>query len=527
MCYVYPVLFVQLVIQYLLSASDLFCYFDATYPCPPRYALSEEGSVTSEVTTAYKQWKMVDKALLSLLMATLDDEIMDIIVGSKSSREAWLAIQERFSSVSGASIMQLKTDLQTIKKGSDSVDKYLLCVKHARDQLNSVGVSMLDEDVIVITLNGLPDEYAMIKTVIRAKDTSISFKDLRAQLLTAERDIEVQFSIPNSLTAMAARGTSHNGNYRASCNFSSRDEGKGVWIGNGDKQQTWSNSKFSQGSSSQSGGFQSKGALECQECGKQGHLANDCYSNLECGYCHRKGHIASICYNNPASPNFRSSSTDANENSISTNETSDNSDNSANNSDSHTNISNTHFWSNNGLQSNVTGASLVDGTEVINGGDNPSSLPYELSFVEDPNQAYNNHSMLTRAKNGIIKKKSFEDYCAFSCIVQQENFDELAFFSGFSSVMHLSDLIEPCSFKSATGKPEWDDAMNEEISALKKQSTWELVPLPQNKNIVVSKWIYKIKKNLDGSVSRFKARLVAQGGIAKRKVWIMKKLSAL
>ncbi|KAL6214186.1 hypothetical protein ACLB2K_013624 [Fragaria x ananassa] len=154
----------------------------------------------------------------------------------------------------------------------------------------------------------------------------------------------------------------------------------------------------------------------------------------------------------------------ANENSVSTNETSANSDSSANNSDN-----NTHFWSNNGLQSNVTVVSLVDGTEVINGGDNPSSLPYELSFVEDPNQAYNNHSMLTRAKNGIIKKKSFEDYCAFSCIVQQENFDELAFFSGFSYVMHLSDLIEPSSFKSATGKPEWDDAMNEEISALKNK----------------------------------------------------------
>ncbi|KAL6189936.1 hypothetical protein ACLB2K_036337 [Fragaria x ananassa] len=38
-----------------------------------------------------------------------------------------------------------------------------------------------------------------------------------------------------------------------------------------------------------------------------------------------------------------------------------------------------------------------------------------------------------------------------------------------------------------------------------------LVPLPSGKNVVGSKWIYKIKKNSDGSISRYKARLVTQG----------------
>ncbi|PRQ37299.1 putative RNA-directed DNA polymerase [Rosa chinensis] len=138
-------------------------------------------------------------------------------------------------------------------------------------------------------------------------------------------------------------------------------------------------------------------------------------------------------------------------------------------------------------------------------------LPQELQFVEDQSQAYNNHSMLTRAKNGIVKKKSFQDFCAFSCIVQQNLLDELAFFSGFTSILEVHDPIEPKSFKAAVGKPEWDIAMNEEIDALLKQGTWKLVPLPKDKNIVGSKWIYKVKKNPDGTVSRYKARLVAQG----------------
>ncbi|XP_021831951.1 uncharacterized protein LOC110771896 [Prunus avium] len=53
--------------------------------------------------------------------------------------------------------------------------------------------------------------------------------------------------------------------------------------------------------------------------------------------------------------------------------------------------------------------------------------------------------------------------------------------------------------------------MKEEIDDLTVQGTWVLVPPPPNRNIVGSKWIYKVKKNPDGSVSRYKARLVVEG----------------
>ncbi|KAI5336311.1 hypothetical protein L3X38_015578 [Prunus dulcis] len=53
--------------------------------------------------------------------------------------------------------------------------------------------------------------------------------------------------------------------------------------------------------------------------------------------------------------------------------------------------------------------------------------------------------------------------------------------------------------------------MQEEIDALQMQGTWSLVPCPQQKNIVGSKWVYKIKRHENGSVARYKARLVAQG----------------
>ena len=53
--------------------------------------------------------------------------------------------------------------------------------------------------------------------------------------------------------------------------------------------------------------------------------------------------------------------------------------------------------------------------------------------------------------------------------------------------------------------------MNDELVALDKTQTWELVPLPEGKNLVGCKWVYKVKTHSDGSLERHKARLVAKG----------------
>jgi hypothetical protein len=52
--------------------------------------------------------------------------------------------------------------------------------------------------------------------------------------------------------------------------------------------------------------------------------------------------------------------------------------------------------------------------------------------------------------------------------------------------------------------------MDEEMATLDANMTWELVPLPERKKAIGCKWVYKVKHNLDGSISRYKARLVAK-----------------
>lgn len=60
-------------------------------------------------------------------------------------------------------------------------------------------------------------------------------------------------------------------------------------------------------------------------------------------------------------------------------------------------------------------------------------------------------------------------------------------------------------------KLNWIEAMKDEMESLIENKTWKLVDLPKGKNIVGCKWVYKIKTNADGTIQKYKARLVAQG----------------
>ena len=44
-----------------------------------------------------------------------------------------------------------------------------------------------------------------------------------------------------------------------------------------------------------------------------------------------------------------------------------------------------------------------------------------------------------------------------------------------------------------------------------KNDVWDVVPRPEGKSAVTSKWIYKIKHVADGSIDKYKARFVAHG----------------
>jgi hypothetical protein len=84
-------------------------------------------------------------------------------------------------------------------------------------------------------------------------------------------------------------------------------------------------------------------------------------------------------------------------------------------------------------------------------------------------------------------------------------------FSSYTALM--CDLLdkEPTCFEEAIQKKEWEDSMTKEYQSIIKNNVWEIVPRPKSKDVVSSKWIFKIKHVADGSIEKYKARFVAHG----------------
>ena len=116
---------------------------------------------------AYTLWNTIDAHLLSYITATLSPSIFTTVIHCQSSHEVWTTLATRFTSLSRSHIHQLKTKLSKITKKGGTMEDYLNHFKVIADQLALVSSPVEDEDLILLILNGLPDEYNALKTTVR------------------------------------------------------------------------------------------------------------------------------------------------------------------------------------------------------------------------------------------------------------------------------------------------------------------------------------------------------------------------
>ncbi|KAA3477498.1 Retrovirus-related Pol polyprotein from transposon TNT 1-94 [Gossypium australe] len=118
------------------------------------------------------------------------------------------------------------------------------------------------------------------------------------------------------------------------------------------------------------------------------------------------------------------------------------------------------------------------------GSDASSSSARVPNDVPAPFSSVNCHPMLTRSKHGIFKPKMFST---------------------------ILDEKEPLTIIEAFKSSTWTVAAQAEYAASIANNTWDLVPLPAGRRAVGYKWIFKIKRHADGSIARYKGRLVVKG----------------
>jgi len=112
--------------------------------------------------------------------------------------------------------------------------------------------------------------------------------------------------------------------------------------------------------------------------------------------------------------------------------------------------------------------------------------------------------MVTRSQTGHLKPRSFPGF-------------HIYYFTRHPlQALHAGMVIsKPCTYAQAASLSEWNAAMDTEFQALLKNDTWSLCSRPLGKNMVPCKWVFKLKRQPDGSIEHHKARLVAVGYLQK------------
>lgn len=125
--------------------------------------------------------------------------------------------------------------------------------------------------------------------------------------------------------------------------------------------------------------------------------------------------------------------------------------------------------------------------------------PNAESENEEDDESRSSRNMQLRDRSQLEKPRRFDDYIM----------DTEAFIYGEDPQTYQEALENP-------DKENWKKAMDSEINSLKENQTWELTKLPEGVKAIPCKWVYRIKRNPDGSIEKYKARLVIKGFLQRK-----------
>jgi hypothetical protein len=287
----------------IFESYSLLDLLDGSVQPPAKFIADKEGVAIEN--PLYKQWKTRDQALKTLINATLSPSALTLVLAQTTAQGVWQVLERRYTSLSRTHVLSLKAELDRVKKNNDSITVYLDRVTAIRDKLGSVGVLIDDEELLHVVLKGLPPEYDAFCSAMRTRERIISCEELHV-LLTSEEESKktakesslelphmamtatgMRMNLPTTNTPLPLFNTSWNrGRGGGGRNFNNRGRGRNS---NGSSRGGYQNTTqgFNQFFSSPTPQNSSNGYSQrplCQICGKQGHVALDCFHRMNFAY---------------------------------------------------------------------------------------------------------------------------------------------------------------------------------------------------------------------------------------------------
>ena len=134
-----------------LQSHLLHGYVEGTFPCPPSHvavAATDTAPAGRVINPAYAAWVQQDQAILNAFLSSASIEVGSMIMFAKTSREAWITIENSFAAQSSARSSQLRDQLRDTHKLNQPMSVYYNKVKTITDTLASIVQPLCPEEFV-------------------------------------------------------------------------------------------------------------------------------------------------------------------------------------------------------------------------------------------------------------------------------------------------------------------------------------------------------------------------------------------
>ncbi|KAG6739150.1 hypothetical protein POTOM_056736 [Populus tomentosa] len=267
----------------ILRGNGLLSYVQNQISCPSQTITGEDG--VSRINPAAAMWLRTDQLILGWINSSLSDGPLSQVISSETSHDAWHVLQTLYGSHTRDRLQQMKGELQSLNKGSSSLEDYLHKAKSLALSLRGAGKPMDDDEFIICILRGLGSEFDPIVAALNARDVFPSLEGVIGKLRDFEIRLQatrvtspnVAFFTNRGRTNTKFRGThgsrGRNISHHQTTQSHQRDARFSHFTkGNpGTRTQTFTN----HGGRSTGRG---RGGITCFRCGGPNHKADGCFA---------------------------------------------------------------------------------------------------------------------------------------------------------------------------------------------------------------------------------------------------------
>ena len=221
-----------------------------------------------------RKWDELDEEARQVIVMTVNDNQNSYLFDETSAKGMWDRLKEAYQEVSVSNRLRLKSAFNTYRKDpAHTISQHVSKVKELVQQLKAVGVTVAKEDVILILLDSLPEEYRIVKTSLKSQ-RDLTVEQVCARLREEEHDLGLE---PKAEEEKALMLDGKSGKGILKCYKCGRPGHTKRFCRS--QKRTSSNPSESKGKEGKErGGTPHLSKVQCYRCNQFGHLKRDCPS---------------------------------------------------------------------------------------------------------------------------------------------------------------------------------------------------------------------------------------------------------